>query len=179
MKAKLARHARSQGGYTLVELIITMALSGLLLVALSSVVLTSTRAVSTASDRVEASGQIRSFQYFAYDDFADSALPSTGGCGTQSSPCTTQQIVLTGIRVTNSRPPVPAPFTVSYTWDDVSHFVDRQDGSGASRHASSDVSSFAWYVDSGATHPTVVVTITITVDGYSESQTMRFFPRLS
>jgi type II secretory pathway pseudopilin PulG len=178
MKERLGRQVRGQGGYTLVELIITVGLSAALMVALTSVVLTSTRAVTTASDRVEASGQIRSFQYFAYDDFTRSALPNPAGCGTPVSPCSTQQIVLAGTRVSNTTPPVATAYTVTYAWDG-SNFVDRQDGSGATRHAASGVSAFAWYVDSGAAHPTVVVAMTITVGTYSESQTLRFLPRLS
>jgi pantothenate synthetase len=39
-----------------------------------------------------------------------------------------------------------------------------------------DVSAFAWYVD---TNSTVVVSITVTVQSYSESETFRFYPRIN
>jgi prepilin-type N-terminal cleavage/methylation domain-containing protein len=172
------RSARSyvtgQGGYTLVEVIIAAALGALLMSAVTSMMLTSWRAAMIASSRVEASGQIRNFEYFAYDDFARSAAPSNTGCD-QSAPCTTQPLVLSGNQVSNSTP-VPASFQVSYTWDG-SSFLDRAvSGTGATEHAATDVSAFSWYVDTNAT---VVVSLTITVQSYSESQTFRFDPRMN
>jgi prepilin-type N-terminal cleavage/methylation domain-containing protein len=170
---RLLRQTPRQGGFTLVELIIALAISGLLMVALTSVVLTSVRAASTASDRVEASSQIRIFQSFASDDFARSGAPDGGGC-----PCTTQPLVLTGTQVSNSAQPVGATVQVTYTWDG-SNFVDRQVGSGPTIHAATDVSAFSWYVDTSGGHPTVVVSLTVTVGAYSESQTFRFYPRVN
>lgn len=165
---------KSQHGFTLVELIITVALGALLMSALTSVLLTSWRATNVASSRVEASGQIRSFEYFAYDDFALSGTPSAGGC-LPASPCTTQPLVLSGFKVSNVTP-VPASFQVSYTWDG-SNFLDRAiAGTGVSEHAATNVTAFSWYVDTDAT---VVVSLTITVQSYSESQTFRFDPRMN
>lgn len=173
MKAALSR-TRGQDGYTLVEVIIAAALGALLLSALTSVVLTSWRGAATASGRVEASGQIRNFEYFAYDDFARSSTPNAGGC-VQSSPCTTQPLVLTGFQVSNSTP-VPASLQVTYAWDG-SQFLDRTVSStGATEHAATGVSAFSWYVDTNAT---VVVSLTVTVQAYSESQTFRFDPRMN
>ncbi len=166
-----------QDGYTLVEVIISVAIGAILMTALTSVVLTSVRAANIASSRVEASGQIRNFEYFAYDDFAGSSIPATGTCGTPATPCTTQPIVLTGTAVSNSVPPVPAPRQVTYTWDG-SDLLDRQ-VAGAPVHAATGVTAFSWYVDSSAVLPTVVVNLTVTVQSYSESQTLLFYPRVN
>jgi hypothetical protein len=158
-----------------VELIIAASIGAMLLSALTSVVLTSWRAATIASSRVEASGQIRTFEYFAYDDFARSAAPSGGGC-VQATPCTTQPLVLSGYQVSNTTP-VPAPLQVTYTWNKDSWFLDRAVKEGATTHVATDVSAFSWYVDTNAT---VVVNLTITMQGppvYSESQAFRFYPR--
>jgi prepilin-type N-terminal cleavage/methylation domain-containing protein len=172
------RALSGQGGYTLVELIIALAIGGLLMTAITSVVLTSVRAANIATSRVEASSQIRSFQTFANDDFARSGTPDGGSCGTQATPCTTQPVVLTGTQVSNSVQPVGSTVQVTYTWDG-SSFVDRQVGTGPSIHAATDVSTFSWYVDKSAAHPTVVVSLTVTVGAYSESQTFRFYPMVN
>ena len=178
MSPRLFPRVRSQAGYTLVELIIALAISGFLMVALTSVVLTSVRAAATATNRVEASSEIRSFQSFAADDFARSGVPDGGGCGTAATPCTTEPILLVGTQVSNSTQPAASTVQVTYTWDG-SSFVDRQIGGGEAIHAATDVTAFSWYVDSSAARPTVVVSVTVTVGAYSESQTFRFYPRVN
>jgi len=172
------QYLHGQGGYTLIEVIITVAIGAILMAGLTSVVLTSVRASDIASSRVEASGQVRNFEYFAYDDFAGSGVPSTDACGTPSPPCTTQPIVLVGTRVSNSINPAPSPSQVTYTWDG-SDILDRQVGTGAAIEAATGVTSFSWYVDTSSATPTVVVSITITVRSYSQSQTLLFYPRLN
>ena len=174
----LGRYVCSQNGYTLIELIIATSIGAVLLVGLSSIILTSVRAGTTASSRVQASGQIRSFEFFAGDDFARSSVPITSECGTPDNPCTTQPIVLAGTQVSNSTRPVPAAYAVSYTWGQ-SGFIDRQVGVNPSQHAAGDVSSFSWYVEGSSPNQSVVVNLTVTVSGYSESQTLRFYPRIS
>jgi len=159
MRMESSRYLGSQGGYTLVEVIIAMAIGALLMGAVSSVVYTAWQAASVASSRVEASSQIRSFESFAYDDFATSTVPITGECGTSASPCHTEPIVLSG---------------ETYTWNG-SSFVDRHAGS-VSIHAATDVTAFSWYVDANST---VVVSLTVQVQAYSESQTFRFYPRIN
>lgn len=150
------RRLEGQGGYTLVELLIATAIGVILLSALTSVVLTSWRGTTIASGRVEASSEIRAFEYYAYDDFAQSTTPNGAGC-----PCTTQPVVLNG---------------VSYRWDGT-NFLDRTvTSTGAVKHAATNVTAFSWYVD---TNSTVVVEITVTVQTYSESQVFRFFPRVN
>jgi prepilin-type N-terminal cleavage/methylation domain-containing protein len=167
--------ARGQAGFTLVELIITMALSVLLLTALTSVMLTAWRANDVATSRVEASSQIRSFQAYAYDDFALSNVSNLSGC-TPSTPCTTP-ITLSGTQASNSFPPVTNPsYQVVYSWDQANGFIQRQVGNNPPVHAAVDVASFSWFVD---TNSTVVVSVTVTVSAYSESQTFRFHPRLN
>src|SRR5206468_4261768 len=84
MKAYVAGR-RGQAGFTLVELIVASAIGVILMTGLTSVVYTSYRSWSTASSRVEASGQIRNFQYFAYDDFSRSLLPANQSC-TRANP---------------------------------------------------------------------------------------------
>jgi hypothetical protein len=159
---------------------------------LSSVILTSVKAASTAANRVQTSAQIRNFQYRAYDDFASSGVPiPPAGCGgSQSSACTTQALILVGVQVTNSAVPVPSASLVTYSWDGLG-LLDRQ-VPGGTRHAATNVSDFSWYVDTSSGRPTVVVSLTVTFpaansvgpgsaflgDPYSESQTLRYYPRL-
>lgn len=176
MTLSLWRDGKGQDGYTLVEVIITLAISSLLMSVLVSVILTTTRAFTTATGRVEASSQIRNFGFVAYDDFAQSGVPSGTGCGTPASPCTTQPLVLTGISASNSPTPTFAAYQVTYTWDG-SDLLDRQLAStGSTTHAATNVTAFSWYVD---TNSTVVVSLTVTVGTYQQSQTFRFLPRLN
>jgi prepilin-type N-terminal cleavage/methylation domain-containing protein len=173
-------YLRSQGGYTLVEVIVASAVGAILMTGLTSVILTSIRSSDIATSRIEASSQIRSFQFFAGDDFRSSGVPSASGCGTRSTPCTTQSIVLTGPQVTNSTNPVPLDSVVgvTYTWDG-SSFVNRQLGTGSPIRVATGVTAFSWYVDSSGAFPTVVVSLTVAVSAYSESQTLLFYPRLN
>ena len=170
------RFVRDQGGYTLVEVIITAALSVMLMTGLASVVLTATRAAGFATSRVEASAQIRNFEAFAYEDFAASGSPNVGTCGTPSNPCTTQPLVLNLRQATNSTPPVPTSISVTYAWDG-SAVLTRQQNTFPAREMAINVSAFSWYVDSSTAFPTVVVNMSVTVQSYSESQTFRFYPR--
>lgn len=172
--------ASRQAGYTLVELIIALALSSLLMVALTSVVLTTWRASTTATSRLQASGQVRNFDYFAFDDFARSGLPPyPAACGgVSSNPCD-QPIQLTGTLMSNAVPPAAtANFSVTYTWDQANLLLVRQ-AAGGSTNAATNVTAFAWHIDSSTPSPTVFVNLTITVDAYRESQTFRFYPRLN
>lgn len=151
------RPARSQAGYTLVELIITLAIGVTLMSALVSVLYTTWQANNIATSRVEASNEMRNFQQFAYDDFAQANVTTLNGC-TQASPCST---------------PITLP-SVTYTWDG-SNFLDRATNV-VTTHAASNVTAFSWYVD---TNSTVVVSLSVTIEAYSLSQTFRFWPRLN
>ena len=167
---KLARRTSGQSGFTLVELIIALALGALLMTALTSVILTGTRAVGIASSRVEASAQIRNFEFFAYDDFAQSRLPS----GTSCAPATNCMFVLDGYQFING---VFQEVQVTYTWDG-SNFLDRSTSTGYAGHAATNVTAFSWSVDSNST--VVAMTVTMQPDSappYSESQTFRFYSR--
>jgi prepilin-type N-terminal cleavage/methylation domain-containing protein len=178
---QVAARRRRQAGYTLIELIVASAIGLLVMGALTSVVLTSVLAANTATSRVEASAQIRNFQLTAYDDFALSQSPVPVGCGTPVSPCTTQDMYLTGLRMPNAGG-APGSFTARYTWDPSTQLVTRFVGA-ASRVAASDVASYSWYVDPSGAHPVVVVTMTVTVGfyntSYTESQTLLFYPRVT
>jgi prepilin-type N-terminal cleavage/methylation domain-containing protein len=162
-------YAHGQAGFTLIEVVISVAIGAILMSALTSVILTSVRASATATSRIDASGQIRNFEFFAYDDFAHSAVPTPTGCiGTVGSPCTTQAIGLNG--------------PVTYAWDGTA-FLDRLVGSNVT-HMATNVTGFSWYVDSSLAHPTVVINLTVTIQAfsdqpYSESQTLRFYPRVN
>lgn len=178
MKATLARYARSQSGYTLVELIIASALGLFVMTALTSVVLTTWRAGTTAISRIEASSQIRNFQFEADDDFALSNLPIPNGCpGTAASPCTTP-ITLQGVQASNATNPTTSPYQVTYTWDG-SNLLMRQVNGNPPVEAANGVTAFSWYLDGSGSHQTVVVIISVTVQTYSETQTLRFYPRVN
>ncbi len=183
MKRSRADRHRHQGGFTLIELLIATALGVLVLSALTSIVLTTTQAAGTANSRIEASAQVRNFQLTAYDDFALARPPATLGCGTHDDPCTTQDLVLIGSRMPNTTTGTAAPYTVTYTWDDHETNLLRHVAGLSSRVVASNVTAFAWYVDSSGAHPTVVIDMTVTVKSfsttYSESQTLRFYPRVT
>lgn len=166
-----SRRAGRQGGYTLVEVVIACSIGALLMAALTSVILTSVRAVSTASSRVVASGEIRSFEFFAHDDFASSSLPIA--CPWRPSTC----LVLNGFQASNSSIPSVVPYRIIYSWDG-SAFLDRQVGGGPPEHVATDVTSFSWYIDGVSPKQTCVIIVTVTVASYAESQTLRFYPQL-
>jgi prepilin-type N-terminal cleavage/methylation domain-containing protein len=162
-------YARSQDGYTLVEVVIASAIGAILMTGLTSVILTSVRATNTATSRIEASSQIRTFQFFAADDFARSGVPSSDGC-TVNDPCR-HAIALVG------RTPVLDAYGVTYAWDEDKGFLDRS-VPGSIRHVATRVTDFSWYVDGQPPKQTVVVNLKVTVQDYSEHQVMRFYPRL-
>ena len=179
MKPGLEGYAKSQGGYTLVELMVASAIGLFVMSGLTSVVMTSWRAAATATSRIEASGQIRSFEFRAYDDFALTDSPVISGCDPgDPPPCT---ITMSGQQVTDSTL-VPAGYLVSYTWDGVN--VDRQISGYGAKHVATNVSAFSAYVSGTYPHQTVVVTLTVTVGtsletSYSQTQTLRFDPRVN
>jgi len=175
MRAYFRRYVRSQSGYTLVELLVASAIGVIVMTGLTSVVLTTWRAGTIATSRVEASGQIRSFQFDAYDDFALSGMPTLSNCAPGSPPpCS---ITLSGLRASNSPSPIPSPYTVTYTWDGTN--VDRQVGSSAPKHAATNVTAFSAVLSGSAPHQTVVVAMTVTVQAYVETQTFQFYPHVN
>jgi len=178
----LAARRRRQAGFTLIELIIATAIGVLVMGALTSVVLTTVLAANTANGRIQASSQVRSFQFTAYDDIASAQLPAPVGCGATGTPCTTQDMILQGcLQPTNAGDP-GIVHTVRYAWDPAAQEVRRY--SATSRHVvATNVTRFSWYLDPVA-HPTsVVVSMTVTVAAYntiySESQTLTFYPRIT
>jgi prepilin-type N-terminal cleavage/methylation domain-containing protein len=178
----LAARRKQQAGFTLIELIIATAIGVLVMGALTSVVLTTVLAANTANGRIQASSQVRSFQFTAYDDMAFAQPPAPVGCGAPGTPCTTQDMILQGcLNPINARDP-GIVHTVRYAWDAAAQVVRRY--SATSSHVvASNVTMYSWYLDTGA-HPTsVVVSMTVTVAAYnttySESQTLRFYPRIT
>jgi hypothetical protein len=169
-----------------VEVVICTAVAAIVMTGLTSVVLTSVRAANTAEYRVQASAQIRNFQFIAYDDFARSSLPTPTGCGTRDNACHTQPLEMTGTQVTNPAQ-LLRQYRVKYTWRVGSSVLDRQvAATGATKHVANGVTAFSWYVDtSTAPHATVVITMTVRIGSYSDSyyyeqsQTMRFLPQLT
>lgn len=176
MKSTLRRYAKSQGGFTLVELLVASAIGFFVMAALTSVVLTTWRAGTIAASRVEASGQIRNFQYQAYDDFALSGVPTLGSCASSSPPpCT---VTLSGTHASNSAPPALTPnYVITYTWDGVN--IDRQVSGYPAKHAATNVTAFSARIAGIAPYQTVVVTLTVTKLSYAETQTLQFYPRVN
>ncbi len=181
--AELAARRRRQSGFTLIELLIATTLGLLVLGALTSLVVTMMVADNTAAGRVEASSQVRDFQLAAYEDFVLARAPTSPGCGTAANQCTTQTLLLMGDQAPTSGQPVPD--TIRYEWYPSTQTVTRQadNANGTStRIVSSDVTAYSWYVDRTAA-PTVVVSLTVTIPSYnatySESQTFRFYPRIT
>jgi prepilin-type N-terminal cleavage/methylation domain-containing protein len=178
MRTAFLRYAKDQSGYTLVELIVASAIGLFVMTGLTSVVLTTWRAGTTATSRIEASSQIRNFQFEAYDDFALANLPTPGGCAaTAASPCTTP-IILQGVRASNATNPATSPYQVTYTWDG-SDLLMRQVNGNPAIEAASGVTAFSWYLDGSGSHQMVVVTISVTVQSYTETQALRFYPRVN
>jgi prepilin-type N-terminal cleavage/methylation domain-containing protein len=174
VKAELRRYARSQGGFTLVEVLIASAIGLFVMTGLTSVVLTTWQAGTVATSRIEASSQVRSFQYEAYDDFALSGIPAITSCApTDPPPCT---ISLSGLKVSNPANPVPVSYQVTYTWNGAD--VDRHVGSSA-KHAATNVTAFSATLTGTAPNQTVVVTMTVTVQAYALTQTLQFYPRVN
>jgi prepilin-type N-terminal cleavage/methylation domain-containing protein len=181
MKPTIGAYVRSQDGFTLVEVVIASAIGLMLMTALTSVILTSVRAAATATSRIEASSQIRNFQMRAYDDFAASGVPDPSTCASPPG-CS---IVLSGTQVSNSIAPTPAPYQVTYVWNGTAGSpLDRQAG-GSTEHLATSVSAFSWVLAGSAPNQTVVVSLTVTVQAYgtgqsySQSQTLRFYPRVN
>jgi prepilin-type N-terminal cleavage/methylation domain-containing protein len=175
VKAVLDRYAKGQGGYTLVEVLVASALGLVVMTGLAQVVLPTWRAGNIATSRIEASGQVRNFQFDAYDDFALSGVPTLSNCASASPPpCT---ITLSGLQASNSTVPVSTGYQVTYTWDGAN--VDRKVGSNPPNHAATNVTGFSAYIAGTAPNQTVVVTLTVTVQAYAETQTLRFYPRVN
>jgi prepilin-type N-terminal cleavage/methylation domain-containing protein len=178
MRATFLRYAKSQSGFTLVELLVASAIGLIVMTGLTSLVLTTWRAGTIATSRVAASGQIRSFQVEAYDDFALSRVPTLTNCGAGSPPpC---KITLSGLQASKAGVPLITPYQVDYVWDGVN--VDRNIAGGSSKHAATGVSEFSAYLAGPPGNQTVVVKLTITIQSYppySETQTLRFYPRVN
>lgn len=184
MTAARAVSHRGQAGYTLIEVVIASAIGVLVLGSMTSIVMTTVMAANTATSRVEASNQIRGFQLTAYDDFALSQPPTSPGCGTSiGSLCTTQELVLRGKRMPNEAAAAAGAYTATYRWDVAKQVVVRSVAGGMSRSIVSNVSDYTWYVDRSGARPSVVISLTVTVGfyntKYSQSQTMRFYPRVA
>lgn len=184
MKRTLARMRgrQSQAGYTLVEVLVATAIGAIVIGAVTSIVVTTAMATNVTTSHVDATTQIRDFQLNAYDDFTRSAMPVASGCVSFVTRCSTP-MTLIGSRMPNQVGGAAAPYTVTYTWDPIQQLVVRQVSGGASRTVASGVTSYSWYVDSSAAHPTVVVNLTVTVNtynaSYSETQAFRFYPRVA
>jgi prepilin-type N-terminal cleavage/methylation domain-containing protein len=171
MNKDVRRYAKSQGGYTLVELIVASAIGALVMTGLTSVFFTSWRAGTTATSRIEASAQVRNFQLDATDDFALSGAPVISSCAPNDPPpCT---ITLSGWKYSNP----PQQYTVTYRWDGAN--VDRTVGQNPPVHAATNVIGFSAHLAGSAPYQTVVVALTVQVQTYVETQTMRFYPRLN
>ena len=52
-------------------------------------------------------------------------------------------------------------------------------GSTAPKHAATNVTAFSAVLSGTAPHQTVVVTLTVTVQAYVETQTLQFYPHVN
>jgi prepilin-type N-terminal cleavage/methylation domain-containing protein len=182
VKRTFLYYAGRQDGFTLVELIITSVLTLLVMTGLTSVVLTAMRGNDIATGRIEASSQIRNFELRAYDDFAGSGTvaPDPSTCPPLPSGCS---IRLQGTQASNSNSPTVSPYNVTYSWsgtfgaplDRAFTLVTYNKVVTSLRHVATSVTGFSWYLSGRA----VVVTLTVTVRSYSETQTFLFYPRIS
>jgi len=161
------RCAQGQGGYSLIEVVVASAIGAMLMTGLTSVILTSVRATTTASNRIEASSQIRSFQYFAYDDFARSQVPAD--CPGPSLP---------GCVFLHGPTPSAGDYTVIYSWDGASILQRQVVGNGPPKRVASNVTVFSWYLVGTSPRQTCVITLTVKVGSYAASQTFLFYPQL-
>ena len=187
MKGLLPAPKNTQSGFTLIELIIATAIGLVVMTGLTSIMFTAYRADRQATSRVEAAGQIRTFEQSAFRDFALSSVPpAPPTCGTQATPCTQAPIQLTGCSITSNdggATHVWQSHKVTYTWNSTTQVVTRDVGSGVTFPAGSDVSAFSWYIAGTSPNQSVVVTITVTVfwaqgSPYSQSQVLRFRPQV-
>lgn len=179
MSQASSQRKRLQGGYTLIELMIATAIGLVVMSGLTSVVFTTYRANQIATSRVEASGQIRNFEETAYDDFAFSSLPATpGSCGSSAQPCSQDPIQLQGCAMTNSATPSLQSRTIAYAWNKGKQLIGRNVNTVPVNPAATNVTVFSWYIDGVAPRQSVVVTMTVTILDYSQSQTLRFYPRV-
>jgi prepilin-type N-terminal cleavage/methylation domain-containing protein len=187
MKGLFQAPRNTQAGFTLIELIIATAIGLVVMTGLFSVMFTAYRADRQATSRVEAAGQIRTFEQSAFRDFALSSLPpAPPTCGTVATPCTQDPIQLSGCSITSndgSATHVWQSHKVTYTWNNTTHVVTRDVGSGVTFPAASDVTAFSWYVDGTSPSQSVVVTIGVTVNWaqnspYTQSQALRFRPQV-
>ena len=186
MIAFSSKSRSAQGGFTLIELIIATAIGVVVMTGLTSLMFTAYRADRQATSRVEAAGQIRTFEQSAFRDFSMSSLPQPPPtCGTPATPCTQAPIILSGCSITSpdgGATHVWQSHRVTYTWSSATQVVTRDVGSGVTFSAASNVSAFSWYVDSS--DQSVVVAIAVTVDwtqgsAYTQSQVLWFYPHMA
>ena len=176
-----------QAGFTLVELIIATAIGLVVMTGLTSIMFTAYRADRQATSRVEAAGQIRTFEQSAFKDFTLSSVPQTPPtCGTKATPCTQDPIQLSGCSITSNdggATHVWQSHKVTYTWNNTTQVVTRNVGAGVTFPAASDVTAFSWYLEGTSPNQSVVVTIAVTVNWaqsspYTQSQAFRFYPQV-
>jgi prepilin-type N-terminal cleavage/methylation domain-containing protein len=170
-----SQRRRAQAGFTLIELIIATAIGLVVMTALTSVVFTTYQANQIAISRIQASSTIGLFSATAHDDFALSSLPLTPGpCGSSAQPCSQDPIKLVG-NCTMTSTGSSANYTVIYQWNSDTHLIDRNISGQSDNPAATGVTAFSWYIDGAS----VLVTVTVTVGAYSQTQTLRFYPRVA
>jgi prepilin-type N-terminal cleavage/methylation domain-containing protein len=157
-----------QNGYTLIEVVLAAAIGLTVMTAMTSVVLTTWRANTVATERVEASNEILSFEQLAHRDFASSAVPAN---------CDSTGVTLNGIRASGATTTVGIPTTIAYSWDG-SGVLRRQVDTGTPRQVAGDMTRFNCTTEGVSPYKTVVVSLTVTVGSYSQSQVFRFYPEL-
>jgi hypothetical protein len=80
--------------------------------------------------------------------------------------------------MTNSATPSLQSRTIAYAWNKGTQSIDRNVNAAPVNSVASGVTKFAWYIDGVAPSQSVVVTMTVTITTYSQTQTLRFHPRV-
>ncbi|MFN2463428.1 MAG: type II secretion system protein J [Candidatus Dormibacteria bacterium] len=161
--------ALSQGGFTLVEMIIATAVSSILLAGISVLVFTNFSASTIAAQRLQASGQLQNFQVAFYRDAALDNTATNRSPIIAAAPC---DVVLAGRR-RDAGGTTNTSYSVEYK---LSGSDIRRTVAATTSTVARNVKLFTCALQSDGTFQ-VVISAQDTTGSYTQSQTFRFYPR--